>query len=414
MLLLLLLVQSLSIMKVFEAPPHKVVDFAYGIASNIYIFTYDTEKTLDLTVYDVTNRKYKEYNNVADSVMEYCTWSAYSVNNNNVKFYLLYYIDTPPFTPIQFREVIFEPQNDRRLKKTTRCDYLDDIIEIKRDSLSYEYERFYTEGLKTIIAREGDTNTIVLEISSPMLVFKDYEKRRYIFLEWYEDMSRGDYVFLYHVYYVDSGSLETYSKRLDKQIWDAFFYPGENDFLLLVEEGNNRLKILKIENNEGKEIGKVPGGIGYFLYYLGQVFLIVQDYEEAKTRIYKIDKNFSCVFLGEIDGIFASPINYYDYPHLVLWNEREVLLCFYHFSSVESREENKKKNKIYPTVVRDFVFIEKTEEEKVEVYNILGEKLSLRSENKIIDCRSLPAGVYFLVIYDKMGRKEVFKFVKIK
>jgi hypothetical protein len=68
--------------------------------------------------------------------------------------------------------------------------------------------------------------------------------------------------------------------------------------------------------------------------------------------------------------------------------------------------------KTYPNPVSNFLIIETNEEiNKIELYNLLAQKIKIKSQNKTIDFSDLPAGNYFLSLETTTGKciKQIIK-----
>ena len=73
------------------------------------------------------------------------------------------------------------------------------------------------------------------------------------------------------------------------------------------------------------------------------------------------------------------------------------------------------KIQIYPNPTQDYVklTIENEEAYQIDIFNTVGQQIKLRIDNKTIDLTSVPAGIYYITIFNSLtGKKITQKIIK--
>ena len=384
----------------FEIPENennKVIAFSSVFPNErekISIFLFDKNKNV-LSFVD-SNREVV----VAESV-SFHDWSwAYGKNG---EIYILYRV-VQPSPAGRYKEVYLLDKNIFN-RGEIKADYV-------RNIKNTHYERFYWvfhTWYQLLIVRDTDSLKIKGIFGSPQRGFK--EKGLYIFLDYYQDLNEN--IYCLRSYFISDRDSLIYDKKIKfaEEILDAGVY--NMNLIVLLKGQPNKLKLKFVDENSMIEFGE-DDDYGEFEIEDSSLFLIVRNYDNNKTKIYKIEiyqKNI--IFVGEIDGTW-----YYGgvtSKGLIVWSEKRVALVKLPSTKVEnngSEGSEGNKNIVYPTVVRDYLNI--NENVEIEIYNLIGQKINLRRAGSLVDCRTLPSGMYFIVLKNDKKVLKYIKFIKIK
>ena len=77
-------------------------------------------------------------------------------------------------------------------------------------------------------------------------------------------------------------------------------------------------------------------------------------------------------------------------------------------------QENTNKNSIsiYPNPTTGKFFIQSEKAITTEIHNVLGERIQVEAENKVIDLSKYAKGLYFVHCTDEKGNRSIFKLIR--
>lgn len=131
----------------------------------------------------------------------------------------------------------------------------------------------------------------------------------------------------------------------------------------------------------------------------GAVALMIQQFPKIKHDILK-DK------IQESAHLFSFPSNQLGYGVPNYYKASQDLLK-------TNEVENLKSIKIYPNPFQDVIHIKSKEEiAKIELYNLIGQKIISMNNRNSISTNQLQSGVYLIHITDSKGNALVEKVVK--